>query len=78
MTMLAHQGGWDEILLTSGLVLGMLGISRLRRRHAATPAASEPPRAPGNDRCAYCGAEVAPDDIRCSSCGFRTRVPHQP
>jgi hypothetical protein len=78
MAMLAHQGGWDEILLTSGLVLAMLGVSRLRRRHAATPTASQPPRAPTVDRCAYCGAELAPDDVRCSSCGFRTREPHEP
>jgi hypothetical protein len=78
MAMLAHQGGWDEILLTSGLVLGMLGVSRLRRRHAPPPAASQPPRAPATDRCAYCGAEREPDDVRCASCGFRTRVSDEP
>ena len=76
--MLAHQGGWDEILLTSVLVLGILGVSRLRRREARTPTASQPPSTPRIDRCAYCGAELAPDAIRCSSCGFRTRMPDEP
>ena len=67
--LLAHQGGWDEILLTVGLVLGMLGLSRWRRR-TRTP--SHP--APGAEVCAYCGTSLTPDDLRCPSCGFRTRV----
>jgi hypothetical protein len=72
MAMLAHQGGWDEILLTVGLVLGMLGVSRLRRRGTRTQTGSQPPPPPPTtDRCAYCGAELAPADVRCSSCGFR-------
>jgi hypothetical protein len=67
--LLAHQGGWDEILLTVGLVLGMLGLSRWRRR-ARTP----PDPAPGADVCTYCGTSVTPGDVRCPSCGFRTRT----
>lgn len=73
MAMLAHQGGWDEVLLTSVLVLGMLGVSRLRRRDAGTPTDSQPPRPVSTrDVCAYCGAHLAPADLRCSCCGFRT------
>jgi hypothetical protein len=64
--MLAHQGGWDELLLTAGLVLGMLAVSRFRRR---TP----PPQTQPDDVCAYCSAALEPDDIRCPSCGFRKR-----
>lgn len=67
--LLAHQGGWDEILLTVGLVLGMLGVSRWRRR---TRTLSDP--AAEVNACAYCGASLTPDDMRCPSCGFRTRV----
>jgi hypothetical protein len=61
--MLAHQGGWDELLLTAGLVLAMLGVSRLRRRGATSR--SHP------DACAYCGEALEPGAVRCPSCGFR-------
>jgi predicted amidophosphoribosyltransferase len=64
--MLAHQGGWDELLLTAGLVLAMLAVSRLRRRTATTP------RSHADDVCAYCGEALEPDAARCPSCGFRT------
>jgi hypothetical protein len=64
--LLAHQGGWDELLLTAGLVLAVLGVSRFRRRSAKTP-----PDPPPVDVCAYCGAALEPDEIRCPSCGFR-------
>lgn len=77
--LLAHQGGWDELLLAAALVLGMLGISRLRRRSARTPVdrAGRPADRDG-DACAYCGASLAPADSRCPSCGFRTRTPSGP
>ena len=65
--LLAHQGGWDELLLTAGLVLGMLAVSRFRRR---TP---PQPQTQPDDVCAYCGAGLGPDDIRCPTCGFRNR-----
>lgn len=64
--MLAHQGGWDELLLTAGLVLAILGVSRLRRRIGTTP------RSHPDDVCAYCGEALEPDAVRCPSCGFRT------
>jgi hypothetical protein len=64
--MLAHQGGWDELLLTAGLVLIVLGVSTLRRRRA-TPRHLHP-----DDVCAYCGKTLEPDAVRCPSCGFRT------
>jgi hypothetical protein len=72
--LLAHQGGWDEILLTVGLVLGMLGVSRWRRRSGGEPSEPAPPRrAPAGNVCAYCGTSLGLDDVRCPSCGFRTR-----
>ena len=64
--MLAHQGGWDELLFTAGLVLSVLGVSRLRRRRA-TPRHRQP-----DDVCAYCGKALEPHAVRCPSCGFRT------
>lgn len=71
--LLAHQGGWDELLLSAGLVLAMLGVSRMRGRRGAegSPAPQPPPRS----ACAYCGAALAEDEIRCPSCGFRHRSP---
>jgi hypothetical protein len=68
--LLAHQGGWDEMLLTAVLVLGMLGMSRWRRRSGRTRDESSPTSdAPV---CAYCGGPLTPTDSRCPSCGFRT------
>ena len=64
--LLAHQGGWDELLLTAGLVLGMLAIMRFRRRRTVTP-----PPALQEDACEYCGAALDPAEDRCPSCGFR-------
>ena len=68
--LLAHQGGWDELLLSAGLVLAMLGVSRFRRRRR--PIGTIPP--PQRDVCAYCGAALREDETRCPSCGFRRRV----
>ena len=64
----AHQGGWDEMLLAAGLVLGMLAISRSRRR-------TRGPRVSPEDMCEYCGAALDPAADRCPSCGFRKPAP---
>ena len=41
ITLLAHQGGWDEILLVLGpilLIAGLLGLAKSRvERNAAAP-----------------------------------------
>jgi hypothetical protein len=64
--MLAHQGGWDELLIAGAVVLVVLGISRLRRRRM------EPPqREVRDDVCEFCGAALEPSETRCPSCGFR-------
>jgi hypothetical protein len=68
--LLAHQGDWDETLLTVALVLGMLGLSRWRRRSRKLDEPSHV--APEPLVCAYCGGPLTPDDVRCPSCGFRT------
>jgi hypothetical protein len=72
MALLAHQGGWDELLLAAGFVLAMLGVSRLRRRAAGKRPTSPPRSVSPADACAYCGAPLSPDALRCPSCGFRT------
>jgi hypothetical protein len=71
--LLAHQGGWDEMLLTAALVLGLLGVSRLRRRSGRPPEAHST-TATERPVCGYCGASLAPADVRCPSCGFRTHL----
>ncbi len=48
--LLAHQGGWDEILLVLGPVLVVVGLLRLAKRRveaarAAEAQAEEPPAA---------------------------------
>ena len=64
--MLAHQGGWDELLIAGGVVLVILGISRLRRRRE-----NPSPREVRDDVCAYCGGALEPSETRCPACGFR-------
>jgi hypothetical protein len=73
---LAHQGGWDEMLVAAGLVMAILAFSRFRRRRSEGAA---PPRERPHDVCAYCGAALQPDEVRCPSCGFqRTEPPSAP
>jgi hypothetical protein len=71
--LLAHQGGWDEMLLAAALVLAMLGFSRYRRRERGR---GRPPP-PSNDPtlCAYCGGPIESSDDRCRTCGFRIARP---
>jgi hypothetical protein len=68
---LAHQGGWDEMLVAAGLVLAVMGIGRLRRRRDARTGRSTPPASSAPDRCAYCGETLPERAARCPSCGFR-------
>jgi len=44
MAVLAHQGGWDEILLVLGPILVIAGLLKLakKRVEAAAPPASKP------------------------------------
>ncbi len=62
---LAHQGGWDELLLPALVVGGLLWASRVRRRREASGTRTE------SGTCSYCGAAVPEDAVRCPSCGFR-------
>jgi hypothetical protein len=68
MPVLAHQGGWDELLLAAGIVLAVLGTSafRTRRRGRGAGAARARPGA-----CPYCDAPLPPGTARCAECGFR-------
>ena len=68
--LLAHQGGWDEMLLAAGLVLAMLGVSRFRRRSTRTRRPAQP-----DDACEYCGAALTSGEARCPSCGYRRPDP---
>ncbi len=43
MGMLAHQGGWDEILLVLGPILVIAGLLMLAKRRVAK---AQPPEAP--------------------------------
>lgn len=58
------------MLLSAGLVLGMLAISRLRRRSTTGP-----PTAVPDGTCEYCGVALDPAEDGCPSCGFRKPEP---
>jgi hypothetical protein len=48
--LLAHQGGWDEILLIAGpivLIIGLLWLAKRRVDHAASLHADSGANAPG-------------------------------
>jgi hypothetical protein len=50
--MLAHQGGWDEILLVLGPILIIVGLLRLAKKRvdqSSSPQAAAPPAAPPDD-----------------------------
>jgi predicted amidophosphoribosyltransferase len=64
--MLAHQGGWDELLLPFAVLLVVFGAPALLRRRRATLSDTS-----GGGMCAYCGAELRAGDRRCERCGFR-------
>ena len=68
---LAHQGGWDEMLVAAGLVLAVMGLGRLRRGRDARSDGAPAPASLEPDRCAYCGEVLREDAARCPSCGFR-------
>jgi hypothetical protein len=63
--MIAHQGGWDEVLLPALVVLTLVASTLWRRRRSAPTEAG---------RCEYCGEEIAGGQLRCPSCGFRGRA----
>ncbi|HXF37502.1 MAG TPA: hypothetical protein VNO17_10030 [Actinomycetota bacterium] len=67
--MLAHAGGWDELIMAAAAVLAMVGWQGLRRRPGTDPAGRRD-RGP----CAYCGRTLQPGDRRCPGCGFRARI----
>lgn len=74
--LLAHAGGWDELLLAAGIVLAFLGASawRGRRRRQAPGEAGRAAARPGF--CPYCEAALPSGAGRCPACGFR--VPERP
>ena len=50
--MLAHQGGWDEILLVLGPILIIVGLLRLAKKRvdqSSSPPAAPAPAAPPDD-----------------------------
>jgi hypothetical protein len=59
--LLAHQGGWDEILLIAGpivLIMGLLWLAKRRVDHAASLQANRggDPPTPGAERSGSSGA----------------------
>jgi hypothetical protein len=76
MALLAHQGGWDELLLPLLIVALVLVVPAMRRRRRAGDdgsAEETPGAAPEPGTCPYCGASVPRADERCPACGFRVR-----
>ena len=62
--MIAHAGGWDEIVIAVGAVLLFLLFRSTRAKAMAEP---------GDGPCLYCGRHLSRDMERCPECGFRTR-----
>ena len=65
--MLAHAGGWDELLIAVGAVLVVVlpRVIMERRRRSREAAPTDGP-------CLYCGAALEPGAARCATCGFKT------
>ncbi|MGH2723380.1 MAG: hypothetical protein ACRDI0_03795 [Actinomycetota bacterium] len=68
MGLVAHAGGWDELLVIVGAVL-ILVVPKIVRDRRARADAAEPERGP----CLYCGRPLGPGVDRCPGCGFRAR-----
>ena len=66
--LLAHQGGWDEVLIPLALIAGLF-IWTARRGHDGGKDAAMT-RSPV---CAYWRAPLDPTAKRCANCGFRAR-----
>ena len=60
--MLAHAGGWDELLIAAGAVMLFVLF-----RSTRAPREDQPKTGP----CLYCGHHLGPDVERCPECGFR-------
>lgn len=66
--MIAHQGGWDELLIVGIPVLLYLAYSSSRARRERRAG-----RAPGPGPCLYCGTMLGSEATRCPMCGFRAK-----
>ena len=74
-SVLAHQGGWDELLLPLAVVALVVVVPALRRRRAGNDGSAEeiPRTARELGTCPYCGGSVSRADESCPECGFRVR-----
>jgi hypothetical protein len=66
--LVAHQGGWDELLIAAGAIL-LVVLPRMVLERRRTRLATEPETGP----CAYCSTTLGPELRRCPTCGFRAR-----
>ena len=62
MNVLAHAGGWDELLLAAAAVI-LVVMLRPRRREGSVSVAEGP--------CLDCGRHLRAGTKRCPECGFR-------
>lgn len=67
--MIAHAGGWDELLIAGGAILLFLLF-----RSTRAPRETQPETGP----CLYCGRQLGPDVERCPECGFRALRAKEP
>jgi hypothetical protein len=67
---IAHAGGWDELLVL--LATGLLVFAVMRRAGRRGPA-GEDELGPEEPICQYCGQTLGPEETRCPSCGLKVR-----
>jgi uncharacterized paraquat-inducible protein A len=65
---IAHAGGWDELLVL--LALGLLVFVIMRRAGKKAPPEQDDPGT-ADRPCQYCGRTLQPEDTRCPRCGFK-------
>jgi predicted amidophosphoribosyltransferase len=72
MSVIAHAGGWDEMLITLIVLAVVFALAgRSKRRTARSTGVEAGP-------CPFCGAELDRTSDRCPQCGFRTKTRNEP
>ena len=61
-TLLAHQGGWDEILLIAGPIVAIIGLLRLAKKRVSQPLPPDTPADTPASADTSAGGATSPTD----------------